>query len=110
MKIQPLAPFGAGITGVDNVSQVNRDTLLQLQQLLAEQGVVVIRQQYISDAEFVSFLRQLGPLVFTAGETPVTDQPWLNLVSNVGYQITHGRPPRSVFHTDTRACFKTIAT
>jgi taurine dioxygenase len=35
--------------------------------------------------------------MFTAGENPVPHQPWLNLVSNVGRDLTS----RSVFHTDT---------
>lgn len=39
----------------------------------------------------------LGPLMFTAGETPVAGTPDVNIVSKVGQR----RPPRSVFNTAT---------
>ncbi|MEO0647702.1 MAG: TauD/TfdA family dioxygenase [Cyanobacteria bacterium J06650_10] len=91
-----LSPFGVEIHGLD-VRQIVENNLTELKRLLAEQGVAVIRNQLISDAEFVNFLKQLGPLTFTVGEKPVADQPLLNVVSNVG----RDRPPRSVFHTDT---------
>lgn len=91
-----LSPFGAEIKGLD-IKQITDNDFTQLKQLLAEQGVVVIRNQQRTDADFVSFLKRLGPLTFTVGEKPVADQPLLNVVSNVGL----GRTPRSVFHTDT---------
>lgn len=64
---------------------------------VATHGVAVIRDVDISDEIFTAFLESLGPLMFTAGETPVPGAPALNIVSNVG----RSRPPRSVFHTDT---------
>jgi taurine dioxygenase len=47
--------------------------------------------------DLVRFLRTMGELMFTIGETPVAGAPELNVVSNVGGI----RPSRSVFHTDT---------
>ena len=68
-----------------------------LKAAMAEHGVVLFRNQLISDSEFVAFLRRLGPLTFTMGETPVAGHPDLNIVSNVGRTT----PPKSVFHIDT---------
>jgi taurine dioxygenase len=96
IAVQSLAPFGAEITGM-NISSVGEDRIFYLKDLLANQGVVVLRGQWIEDDEFVRFLKRLGSLMFTIGEQPVPHQPWLSLVSNVG----RDRPPRSVFHTDT---------
>jgi taurine dioxygenase len=96
ITLQNLAPFGVEITGVD-VSEAEEDVIFNLKYLLAHHGVVILRHQWIDDAEFFRFLKRLGPLMFTAGENPVPHQPWLNLVSNVGCD----RTPRSVFHTDT---------
>jgi taurine dioxygenase len=96
ITLQNLAPFGVEITGVD-ISEAEENVIFNLKDLLAHHGVAILRHQWIDDAEFVSFLKRLGSLMFTAGEQPVPHQPWLNLVSNVGRE----RPPRSVFHTDT---------
>ena len=93
---RPLAPFGVETAGAD-VECADPDFVEQLKLELAFQGVGVIRGQTLSDVAFVAFLQLLGPLTFTAGETPMDHQPWLNVVSNVGRE----RPPRSVFHTDT---------
>ncbi len=94
--LQNLTPFGVEITGI-NMSEAGEKTILRLKDLLAHHGVVIIRHQSLDDTKFVGFLKCLGSLMFTAGETPVPHQPLLNLVTNVG----RDRPPRSVFHTDT---------
>jgi taurine dioxygenase len=96
VNFQKLVPFGVEITEID-IRTAEDDYIHNLKHLLADNGVVVIHNQSIGDAEFVTFLHRLGSLTFTAGETPVPHQPWLNLVSNVGRKC----PPRSVFHTDT---------
>jgi taurine dioxygenase len=96
VTLQNLSPFSVEITRMQ-VSDVRDRDISDLKQLLADNGVVIIRNQSIDDAEFVSFLKRLGDLMFTSGEKPVPQQPWLNLVSNVGRNST----PRSVFHTDT---------
>jgi len=96
VTLQNLLPFSVEIIGLQ-VNDAGGYDIHHLKQLLAENGVVIIRNQSIDDDEFVTFLRQLGNLMFTAGEEAVPHQPWLNLVSNVG----RDRTPRSVFHTDT---------
>ena len=93
---QNCLPFGVEIARIQLSNATDHD-IADLKQLLAHNGVVIIRNQLINDAEFVTFLKRLGSLMFTTGETPVPDQPWLNLVTNVG----RDRAPRSVFHTDT---------
>ncbi len=69
----------------------------ELIRLIAAARVVVFRRQTIDDAGLVRFLRSLGELMFTEGETPVEHVPDLNVVSNIGRTT----PPRSVFHSDT---------
>ncbi len=91
-----LKPFGAEVSGV----QIGNPDALQpasVLALLAEHRVVVFRGQSGGDHELVAFLQSLGPLMFTAGETPVAGSPDLNVVSNMGRKTR----PRSVFHTDT---------
>jgi len=96
MDVRPLFPFGAELAG-SNATAITPDDADAVRLVLANHGVAVIRNQRGTEADFSAFLRQLGPLTFTVGETPVAGQPMLNLVSNVGRK----RPPRSVFHTDT---------
>jgi taurine dioxygenase len=91
-----LFPFGAEIKGF-NIETATVDCIHALKQILAHNGVAVLRNQPTSDAKFVALLKRLGPLTFTVGETSVAHQPELNLVSNVGRK----HPPKSVFHTDT---------
>jgi taurine dioxygenase len=96
MNYRLLSPFGIELSGI-NIASLSDQAIDQLKQQLAHHGFVVLRQQSVDDADFVGFLKQLGPVTFTVGETPVTHQPLLNVVSNVG----RTRSPRSVFHTDT---------
>ena len=96
MRSVQLAPFGLEVWDVD-LGSVSQPTAGQLGGLIATNRVVVFRDQSGGDAELLKFLRQLGPLTFTEGETPVAGAPELNVVSNVG----RTKPPRSVFHTDT---------
>ncbi len=88
--------FGIELTEIE-IGTIGDEDISRLKELLARNGVVAIRNQSIDDAEFVTFLQRLGSLTFTAGEQPVPQQPWLNIVSNIGRVA----PPRSVFHTDT---------
>jgi taurine dioxygenase len=95
-----LQPFGVQAkSSVSNLSDasVQAADIDAIKAALARHGVVVFREQWLDDAQFIAFLRRLGKLTFTIGETPVADHPDLNLVSNVGRTT----PPKSVFHTDT---------
>lgn len=96
LTLQHSVPIGKELTDID-LNTVSAHDITKLKYLLATQGVVVVREQLLSDDEFVNFLQKLGTLTFTEGEQPVTAGSWLNVVSNVGRKS----PPRSVFHTDT---------
>lgn len=106
-------PFGA-VASSSDVTNINAQNAEQLKQWLGKHGVVVLRNAFASfdtadqvgrDAAFVKFLAHLGPMTFTDGETPVSHQPLLNCVSNVG----RSTPPKSVFHTDTSYVINTPA-
>lgn len=96
MHVTPLNPVGAEVRGVV-VGALEPPTVAQLQRLLADHGVLVLRDRHATDDEFLAFLRSFGDLAFTVGETPVPGFPDLNVISNVGRTT----PPRSVFHVDT---------
>jgi taurine dioxygenase len=91
-----LSPIGTIITDLP-AGDVDAAAAADLRRLLADHGVVVLPGQEVDDAGFLAFLRQLGDLAFTPGETPVPGFPDLNLISNAG----RSTPPRSVFHVDT---------
>ena len=106
-------PFGALVTGF-YVTDINAQFADRLKQWLGTHGVVALRGAFAAvdtadqvgrDAAFVKFLANLGPMTFTDGETPVSHQPQLNCVSNVG----RSTPPKSVFHTDTSYVINTPA-
>lgn len=96
MTINALQPFGVEIRGVE-IGDADAAQADALGALVCAHRVLVLRNQRADDAALVGFLAMLGELAFTAGETPVTGAPDLNLVSNVGRTT----PSRSVFHTDT---------
>ena len=96
MDFRALSPFGVELNGVE-INKLQAQDIDVLKNALANHGFVVFRNQSADDADFVTFLDRLGQLTFTIGETPVSHQPELNIVSNVG----RATPPRSVFHTDT---------
>ncbi|MFE7200833.1 TauD/TfdA dioxygenase family protein [Pseudonocardia alni] len=94
MDIEALHPVGARVTGT-SLPDLDPDALGAL---LAEHGVLVLPgQDDVGDDDFLAFLRGLGPLAFTTGETPLETHPDLNVISNVGRDT----PPRSSFHVDT---------
>ncbi|MEO0769638.1 MAG: TauD/TfdA family dioxygenase [Cyanobacteria bacterium J06649_4] len=96
-KLRQLEPFGWELMGLNIAETVSSEIVNLIKQRLAHSGVVVLRNQFVNDDDFVGFLKRLGTLTFTTGETPVAHQPMLNVVTNVG----RATPPRSVFHTDT---------
>lgn len=96
INFRALSPFGIEASEI-SITQIHDEDLVLLRYVIANNCFIVFRKQSVSDAEFVAFLNRLGPMTFTVGETPVLDQPALNVVTNVG----RDRPPRSVFHTDT---------
>jgi taurine dioxygenase len=91
-----LSPFGLEVSET-SITDLQDTDINSLKSALSHHGFIIFRQQLVNDADFVAFLNRLGQLTFTEGETPVLQQPSLNVVSNMG----RIRPPRSVFHTDT---------
>lgn len=91
-----LSPVGVEVSGLC-LADVAGEHVCEIKDLLADHGVVVFRDQPVDDDAFLAFLRGFGELVFTAGETPVSGFPDLNVVSNVGRTT----PPRSTFHVDS---------
>jgi len=96
MEIDIKKPVGAEIREL-HLDEVTEAEVEDLKMLLAKHGVLIFRNQYLSDRQFVAFMTQLGPLTFTVGETPVSDEPDLNIVSNVGRTTR----PKSSFHIDS---------
>ncbi len=96
IDLRSLSPFGTEASKI-SISEMNDQDIAALKYTLANHGFVVFRQQAVSDDDFVAFLSRMGQMTFTVGETPVFQQPFLNVVSNIG----RVHPPRSVFHTDT---------
>jgi taurine dioxygenase len=96
MNFCPLSPFGVSANNM-SINDLNDRDINDVKNALAHNGFIVFPKQSANDADFVAFLDRLGSLTFTIGEVPVSQQPDLNIVSNVG----RTRPPRSVFHTDT---------
>ena len=96
-EVEQLQPLGCLLRGID-LRQADAALAERVRHLLAEHGVLVVPDQHeLDDTGFTAFLRLLGDLVFTTGETPVEGHPDLNVVSNVGRTT----PPRSRFHVDT---------
>jgi taurine dioxygenase len=96
INLRTLSPFGMEANEI-SITEIDDQDLVALKYVIANHGLLVFRQQAVSDADFAAFLNRLGPMTFTVGETPVIHQSDLNVVSNIG----RDRPPRSVFHTDT---------
>ncbi len=99
MKTEVLDPIGVRVTGVQLADEPTA-LVPVLRELLGEHGVAVLPAQVLDDTAFLAFLRGFGPLAFTAGETPLTGFPDLNVISNVGRWGTES-PPKSSFHVDT---------
>lgn len=95
MIINHLRPFGVEVVGFDCASTDTDHATLAHH--IARGRVAVFRDQCCDDAAFVRFLSGFGPLVFTTGETPVSSEPLLNVVTNVGRTAA----PVSRFHTDS---------
>ena len=96
MQTVLLKPFGVEVRGFDLAAPTSSHAE-DLVRLMSAARVTVFRDQTIDDGGLMRFLRSLGTLTFTKGETPVANAPDLNVVSNVG----RSTPPRSVFHSDT---------
>ncbi len=95
MHVTVLEPVGAIVDS--SLRRLDPGSIDELVRLLATHGSLVFPDQHLDDHGFVAFLRLVGDLMFTTGETPVPGFDDLNIVTNVGRTT----PPRSTFHTDT---------
>lgn len=91
-----LSPFGVEVLDAQ-IGSLSEVMAGDIKSAIERHRVAVFRNQNGGDAELVGFLKQLGDLTFTEGETPVSGAQELNFVSNIGRTT----PPRSVFHSDT---------
>ncbi|MBP2832034.1 TauD/TfdA family dioxygenase [Aquimarina sp. U1-2] len=96
MTVHKKKPIGAEVSHID-LQYLSAKQVDTIKMLLAECGVLIFRNQEPSDETFVNFLKMLGPLTFTAGETPVPGYPDLNVVTNAGKT----GPSKSRFHIDS---------
>lgn len=95
MRTIPLDPVGVIVE--DLPAELADADVAEVRRLLADHGVVVVRDRPLDDDAFLALLRRFGEPVFTVGETPVPGHPDLNVITNAGRTT----PPRSVFHVDT---------
>lgn len=96
MRVRATEPFGAEVSDV-RLDTASDGVVAALREETSFRRVLVVREQELGPRTFADFLSRLGESMFTEGETPVADEPRLNLVTN----RNRTRPPRSVFHTDT---------
>ena len=94
MIVEPQRPIGAVVHDVSIAGPVDHESI---RDLLADFGVLVLRDQAMDDDAFSSFLAGFGDLQFTSGEEAVPGRTDLNVVTNVG----RDRPPVSNWHVDT---------
>jgi hypothetical protein len=94
MYVELLNPLGAVLMGV---SACNVDSKVpdRSRTLLAKRNLIVLPEQDIDDSDFVIFLKQFGPLLFTTGETPVDRFPGVTMASDVRRT---GPPSKLVSH------------
>lgn len=85
---------------VSAIRKVKADPHVAMDQA-AKHGVVHVvgglEDAIESPASLIGFLRQMGKIIFTDGETPAPGFPELNIVTNSG----RNTKPKSVFHSDT---------
>lgn len=71
LEVRPLdAPAGAEVVGVDASVPPDPETIRELKRLVAEYGVIVVRDQELSEPQHVAFAEGFGPTVV----------PWLHAV------------------------------
>jgi taurine dioxygenase len=70
MRCVPLRPVGGEVTGL-SLRTVDPKEVAELEELLADRGVLILPGQHLDDAEFVRLLARFGRLTFTPGETAV---------------------------------------
>ncbi len=75
--------IAAEVTGVDLRSPTDVDTTERLQQALCEHGVLVFRNQEISDDQHVAFSAGFGTVEMTSPTDPIGDGGPVGVISNL---------------------------
>ncbi|MFN7928806.1 MAG: TauD/TfdA family dioxygenase [Blastocatellia bacterium] len=97
------APLGAEITGLDLAQPLADTAFAQLEDLFHERGVLVFRDQELTDEQHLAFARRFGDLeIHVAKQYLKPDYPELLVISNI---IEDGRPTGTqdagqYWHTD----------
>ena len=91
ISIQKLSPaVGAVVKGVDLSIAVPPDIFETLEQAIAEHGVLVFRNQYLTSAQHVAFSRRFGSLeTHVISEALLEGHPEIYVISNV---VEDGKP------------------
>lgn len=91
LSVSPLTEnIGSEIKGVNLAAENSDQTVAEIAATLAQRGVVVIRDQSLSIAQFVGFCRRLGPLdIHLLNQFAKPGFPELNVNSNI---IENGKP------------------
>lgn len=104
LQTRPLTPkFGAEILGVDLAQPVSEALFAQIEQTFNDSGVVLFRDQNISEDQHIEFSRRFGPLeIHVRKDALMRHRPEIFVVSNVH---ENGKPIGSVdagqfWHTD----------
>jgi alpha-ketoglutarate-dependent taurine dioxygenase len=78
------APLGAEITGLDLARPVDQPTLQTIQDLFHDRGVIVFRDQQLTEEQHIAFSRRLGDLeIHVATQFLRPGYPEILVVSNV---------------------------
>lgn len=78
------APLGAEISGIDVAQPVDETTLHTIEELFHERGVIVFREQTLSEEQQIAFSRRFGELeIHVATEYLRPGHPEILVVSNI---------------------------
>ncbi len=83
------APLGAEVTGVDLSQPLNEATFRAIEDVFHERGVIVIRDQHLTEEQHITFSRRLGGLeIHVATDCLKPGYPEILVVSNI---VENGR-------------------
>ncbi|CAN5341968.1 TauD/TfdA family dioxygenase [soil metagenome] len=89
MTIEPLAPFGAEIKGVD-IARADGKTLERVVEVFHRSGAIVLRGQHATPDQLVNFVSQFGPPQVREDDPfRLPQQPAISVLSN---RVVNGRP------------------
>jgi len=104
LRVRELgAGFGAEVLGVDLSSDLDDETFRAIERLYDECGVLLFRDQHLSDEQFVRFSRRFGELeIHAMREFVKPDHPEIFILSNI---VENGKPVGNkdaggTWHTD----------